>query len=203
MNTIDKYINSGALELYVLGMLTEEEACDITLLAKQHIEIQNEIDAITTALQLHTLNIATEPSPTIKPFVMGIIDYTERLKNGEQPTYPPLLHAESTINDYAQWLQRPDMIMPEDMDAIHAKIIGFTPEATTIITWLRYGAPLEIHDNEYERFLIVEGTCDISIGDTIHSLKAGDYLPIPLYIGHSVKVTSNTPCKVILQRVAA
>jgi mannose-6-phosphate isomerase-like protein (cupin superfamily) len=54
-----------------------------------------------------------------------------------------------------------------------------------------------------EHFLIVEGTCDITIGDKVHHLVPGDYLSIPLYIDHDVKVTSITPCKVILQRVAA
>ena len=61
----------------------------------------------------------------------------------------------------------------------------------------------EIHTKEYERFLIIEGTCDIKIGDDVFHLKAGDYKEIPLFIEHSLIVTSDIPCKVILQRVAA
>jgi mannose-6-phosphate isomerase-like protein (cupin superfamily) len=64
-------------------------------------------------------------------------------------------------------------------------------------------APDEIHDNEYEKFLIVEGECDITVGTNVHHLTPGNYFSIPLHATHSVKVTSKTPCKVILQRVAA
>jgi quercetin dioxygenase-like cupin family protein len=203
MKDIEQYINSGILELYVLGMTTDEEAKEITLLAQSNSAIKTEIDAITTALEIDAVDNAPQLSSTIKPLIMATIDYTERLTNGETPTFPPLLNEKSTINDYAEWLNRNDMVLPIDADPIHAKIIGFTPEATTILTWLKDGAPLETHTNEYERFLIIEGTCDIIIGETLHSLVPGNYLAIPLHIGHLVKTTSSIPCKIIVQRVAA
>ena len=64
-------------------------------------------------------------------------------------------------------------------------------------------APQEVHDNEYKKFLIVEGTCDIVIGENAHSLVPGDVLEIPLHTTHFGRVTSSMPCKVILQRIAA
>ena len=64
-------------------------------------------------------------------------------------------------------------------------------------------SPIEVHTNELESFLILEGTCDITIGEEVHHLVTGDFISIPLHIGHSLIVTSNIPCKVILQRVAA
>ncbi len=60
-----------------------------------------------------------------------------------------------------------------------------------------------MHTHELEKFLILEGTCDITIEDEVYSLKAGDFLSIPLYNKHDVKVTSLNPCKAILQRIAA
>ncbi|MBI3519835.1 MAG: cupin domain-containing protein [Bacteroidetes bacterium] len=86
---------------------------------------------------------------------------------------------------------------------MYAKIIGYTPEVTTTIAWIKKMTPFEIHHNELERFLILEGTCDITIGEEVHHMSAGDFIAIPLYIGHSLIVTSDIPCKVILQRVAA
>lgn len=94
-------------------------------------------------------------------------------------------------------------MVSSDTDNIYAKIIGYTPEATTAIVWLKDYAPHEVHDNEYERFLIVEGTCDIIVEDQVNQLVPGDYFAIPLHKNHLVKVTSSIPCKVILQRVAA
>jgi len=73
----------------------------------------------------------------------------------------------------------------------------------TALLWLRYMAPQEVHHHEYEKFLILEGSCDIIVGNKTHSLLPGDYFCIPLHERHEVRITSSMPCKAILQRVAA
>jgi mannose-6-phosphate isomerase-like protein (cupin superfamily) len=203
MNTIQDYISSGVLELYVLGMTTDQENIEIARLAFENIEIKDEIEAIENALQLTAEAVAPEILPTTKAMVMATIDYTERLKNGEEYTLAPLLSNDSKIEDFNVWINRPNMQVSENYEAIDAKIISASAEVTTIIVWLRHGAPMEVHEKEYEHFLIVEGTCIITIGSDAHNLAPGDYLSIPLYIGHSVVVTSEIACKIILQRVAA
>jgi mannose-6-phosphate isomerase-like protein (cupin superfamily) len=203
MNTIQEYIDSGTLELYVLGMTTEEENIEIAKLAIENIDIRSEIEAIEKAFQLTAETVAPEISPATKAMVMATIDYTERLKNGEEFIIPPLLTKNSKIEDFETWINRSNMQVSEDYETIDAKIISATPEAATIIVWLKHGAPIEVHDKEYEHFLIVEGSCTITIGDDVHNLVSGDYLAIPLYIGHSVEVTSKLACKIVLQRIAA
>lgn len=199
---INEYIDSGVLEQYVLGLLSSEECIEVEFRTANDISIQNEIDAICDSLEQCAFSNAIEPNPIIKPFLLATIDFTERIKNGEQPQHPPLLHKESSVSDYSAWLLRNDMVS-HSKDDIVAKIIGFSPEVITAIVWIKNYAPQEVHDNEYERFLIVEGTCDIIVGDETKSLVAGDYFEIPLHKNHLVKVTSIIPCKVILQRVAA
>jgi len=83
------------------------------------------------------------------------------------------------------------------------KIIGNIPGMITSIAWIKDQTPREVHHNEYERFLIVEGNCDIIIGDETNHLVPGDYFSISLQEYHTLKVTSSIPCKAILQRVAA
>jgi quercetin dioxygenase-like cupin family protein len=68
---------------------------------------------------------------------------------------------------------------------------------------LKEGAPPEIHTDEHEKFLVVEGSCNFTIGTDVHALQSGDYLSIPLHVHHEAKVTSDIPCKIILQRVKA
>jgi mannose-6-phosphate isomerase-like protein (cupin superfamily) len=203
MNNINEYINSGILELFVLGKTSAEETLEVSKLAELHPEIKHEIDEISNALQIHSSSKSKNLSENVKAFVLATIDYSERLTNGEQVSFPPILNTSSKIDDYNEWILRPDMVLPEDADDTFGKVIGANAEATTIITWLKKGSPVETHETEFERFLILEGTCDITIGTTVHNLKAGDYKEIPLYEPHSLVVTSNTPCKVILQRVAA
>jgi mannose-6-phosphate isomerase-like protein (cupin superfamily) len=196
------YIGSGILEQYVLGATSQAESDEVELMAATDPAIRLEIEAIGAALEAYALEHAVAPNPVIKPFLLATIDYTERLKGGEPVTMPPVLNKNSIIEDYSPWLNRSDLLVPGD-DAIFAKIIGYTPEAVTAIVWIKKYAPHEVHDHEFEKFLIVEGTCDIVVGDEVHALVPGDYFAIPLHKNHQVKVTSTIPCKVILQRIAA
>lgn len=196
-------IDSGLLELYVLGQTDEEENLLIEQLAAVHPEIVSEIDAISLALEQYALSHATAPDPIIRPFLMATIDFTDRMKAGELPQSAPLLHSGSAASDYTAWLNRPDMILPDDFQDVFAKILSYTAEAITAIVWIREMAPQEVHDREYERFLILEGSCDIHVEDQVFHLVPGDYFQIPLHKNHHVEVTSAYPCKVILQRVAA
>ncbi len=202
MFNVDEYIGTGILELYVMGIASAEERVEVEKLAVEHFEIQAEIEIIQQSTEAYADAYKLQPNAVIKPFLMATIDYTERMKNGEPPAAPPMLSETASITDYNQWLNRPDMVSTDEED-VFAKIIGYTPEAITAIVWLKDYAPHEVHDNEYERFLIVEGTCDIIVEDEINQLVAGDYFAIPLHKKHMVKVTSSITCKVILQRVAA
>lgn len=203
MNTVTDYINSGILEMYVMGMTSAEETTQVNEMAFKYSAVRQEIEEISKALEIDSSQKYEGPNETVKPFILAVVDYTERLKGGEPMTFPPLLTKDSKVIDFEEWTGRTDMVLPEDFDNMYAKLIGYTPEAATAISWIKTHSPFEVHTNEYERFLILEGSCDITIGDDIHHLVAGDFIAIPLHIGHSLVVTSNVPCKVILQRVAA
>ncbi len=95
------------------------------------------------------------------------------------------------------------MFAPVDFKGIYAKIIGYTPEATTAVVWMKDMSPAEVHHNEYEKFLILDGSCTVFIENDLHNLTSGDFLSIPLHKEHKIIVTSSNPCKIILQRIAA
>jgi mannose-6-phosphate isomerase-like protein (cupin superfamily) len=203
MTDVSEFIESGILETYVLGNTTAEETAQVVAMMAQHEVVRQEVEAIGIALEEYGMANAIEPDPAVRLMLMATIDYTERLKAGEVPSFPPEIHAGSQIEDYAPWLQRKDLEPAWPVEDAHATIIGYTPQIATSIVWLRYGAPPETHTNEFEKFLIVEGTCDITVGDQVHSMKPGDALIIPLFVSHHVVVTSQQLCKIILQRVAA
>ncbi len=202
MNT-KEYIESGILEIYILGLASKAESDEVEKMATLYPEVKQEMEAIAIALEKYAQQNEKQPHLNIKPLLMATIDYTERLEQGEPQTFPPVLNERSKVEDYASWLDREDMKAPVEFEEIFVKIIGFSPEVTSAIVWIKNMAPEEVHGDEHEKFLILEGTCDITIGDIVHSLVPGDYLAIPLHIDHDVKVTSRNPCKVLLQRVAA
>lgn len=202
--TSRELIDSGILELYMLGIASRNEQEEVEMMAAIHPEVRREIESVCHALESYALANATEPNPVIKPMLMARIDYSERIKNGEPVSFPPMLHQNSKAEDYNFWLRQPGMNLTiSKKDDITAKIIGYTPGMTTAIIWLKRDAPLEIHDNELESFLILEGTCDIVVGDKNNPLVPGDFFSIPLHEYHLVKITSSIACKAIMQRVAA
>jgi mannose-6-phosphate isomerase-like protein (cupin superfamily) len=203
MENIESFTESGILEMYVLGMASAEEIKQVEEMASLHKEVRKKIQEITETLKVYAEAHSKVPNATIKPMILGSIDYMERLKNGEKPSFPPILNGNSTIQDYNEWLSRTDITLLDDFDQVYVKLIGYTPQASTAIVWIKSETPYEVHTDEHEKFLIVEGTCDINIDGNIQSFVPGDYLSIPLHAGHTVKVTSAIPCKVILQRVAA
>lgn len=203
MNKLTAFLESGILELYVMGAATPDERREVEEMAAAHHEVREELDAISQSLEQYAQANAVKPHPTVKYLLLATIDYMERLKKGEQPVTPPELTVASRPEDYAMWLNREDMRSPDAVEEIYVKLIGATPQATTAIVWLKDEAHNEVHHDEYERFLIIEGTCDITVNEQVNHLTPGDYFAIPLHQPHTVKVTSEIPCKVILQRVAA
>ena len=204
MSNINTFIDSGLLELYVLGQTSPAETKQVEEMAAMHAQVRDEIKAISMALETYARTHAMEPEDaTLKTFLMATINYMERMKNGEQPSHPPMLTMASRPADYEEWLKREDLQLTVPLEDAYARIIGYTPEVTTAIVWLKYGAPPETHSTEQEKFLIVEGTCEITIGNDVHYMAPGDVLIIPLHISHHVRVTSEQPCKIILQRAAA
>lgn len=201
MNPITEFIESGILELYVMGIASPEETLSVEKMAAAHPEVKQEIADISLAMEQYAQAQAVTPRPTVKALLLATIDYLERMKKGELPESPPILTPTSRISDYEHWLNRKDAVLPADADGIYAKIIGYTPSATTAILWVKEKSAQEVHHDEYERFLILEGTCQFTTGDITHTLGPGDYLAIPLHTPHQVVVTSDIPCKAILQRL--
>lgn len=199
--TAEYWKSSGLLEMYILGCLPEEERAAVEEVILQDTAIRNEVCSMSDALERQLFSGSVEPDVTVRPFLMATVDYIDRLEKGEEPESPPLVEKGSLAADFLRWTGRPDLQAPASFDAFHARIIGNTREALTAIAWLRYGAPSEVHHMQSERFLVLEGSCTILVGATPHHLRAGDVFTIPLHETHAVQVTSETPCKVILQRV--
>jgi mannose-6-phosphate isomerase-like protein (cupin superfamily) len=202
MNHITEYIDSGILEMYAMGATTAEESKEVERMAAEHVEVRQEINRIQEEIEAFALAHAVSPKPAIKPLLLAIIDYMERLKHEEPAAVPPLLSETSRIEDYLSWLDRENQDIPSDFEDLYVKIIGSTPEATTAIVWLREMPYYEVHDKEYESFLIVEGTCDIIVEEEVFPLGPGGFFTVPLHARHTVRVTSKVPCKAILQRLA-
>jgi mannose-6-phosphate isomerase-like protein (cupin superfamily) len=202
MRPITEFLASGILELYVMGAASPQEALEVERMAALYPEVRQEMDAISLAMENYALAHAVTPPSNVKPLLLATINYMERLAQGEVPVEPPLVTEASTPEDFAPWLEREDMTLLEDTENIYASILSATPAVTTAIAWIKEKSDYEVHDEAYERFLIIEGTCNIIAGGKTYALAPGDFYAVPLHVPHMLEVTSAIPCKAILQRVS-
>lgn len=73
MNT-DAYINSGLIELYVLGALTTEEAAEVEQLAAVEPEVQAAVQAATRLLSHYAVHFEESPPPAVRRSIRRRID---------------------------------------------------------------------------------------------------------------------------------
>ncbi|WP_411273401.1 anti-sigma factor domain-containing protein [Daejeonella sp.] len=73
MNDLKTYLESGILELYVLGDLSNEEIREVEDSIANHPEVKAELEAIEGALQAYALSNAIQPSDAVRNRTMNSI----------------------------------------------------------------------------------------------------------------------------------
>lgn len=68
------YIESGILELYVLGQLTAEEQHEVEAIAAKDPEVKQEIQAIELALEQYAMENAVQPAAGVMDKILGQIN---------------------------------------------------------------------------------------------------------------------------------
>jgi mannose-6-phosphate isomerase-like protein (cupin superfamily) len=196
----EELIASGALERYVLGHASPEEARRVEAASISSALVAAHLRVLRMGMERVAQQQAVAPSATAKS---RLLDAIAEEVAARDPDRPPVLHAGSKAADFARWIDRPEMVEDPANENIYFVPFANNSDGLTALVWMRIGADAETHTDCLEQFLILEGTCDITFNDQVHALKAGDYLKIPLYTSHTVKVTSKETCRIIVQRLAA
>ena len=90
MENLKAYIESGVLELYVLGDLSPEETLQVEEMASQNPEVRDEIAAIEQAMEQYAMQNAVEPSADIETRLfekLGLSEVEENLNVQSEPLY--------------------------------------------------------------------------------------------------------------------
>ena len=91
MEEVKSYIESGILELYVLGQLSAEENIAVEAMAAQYPLVSAEISAIEIAMEAYALENAIEPSDELGDKIMARFTATnETVANEDKPKIIPL-----------------------------------------------------------------------------------------------------------------
>jgi anti-sigma-K factor RskA len=70
----EKFLNSGLIEQYVLGIATDEEIQLVEDFAQEHPDIQKEIDSLRSGLEDYARQYAIDPPTELKGRIMDEID---------------------------------------------------------------------------------------------------------------------------------
>lgn len=90
MEDLKAYIESGILELYVLGDVTPAEKLQVEEMASKHPAIKAELDEIERSMELYAEENAIEPSEHLRSRILGSL-----LTNfGDDNNFPTPTHAE-------------------------------------------------------------------------------------------------------------
>ncbi|MEO1257434.1 MAG: cupin domain-containing protein [Bacteroidota bacterium] len=201
LNT-EKYIASGIIEQYCLGLATSEEASELEQYCTQYKAVRLELEAVQNAMLGFASQFAkTPPQSTGRKILHRIeelkFDTFRFSANGQLPEFIAL--SEHSNSD--KWKAFVEHITPPaEYDNIHYHEIFRNHARRLAVVWLKEGIEDESHDALKEKFLILEGTCRCQLGEEFIDLGPGTFLDIPLHTVHNLKVTSKEPVKLILSK---
>lgn len=90
VENLKAYIESGVLELYVLGDLSPEETLQVEEMASQYPEVRDEIAAIEQAMEQYAMQNAVEPSADVETRLfekLGLSEVEENVNVQSAPVY--------------------------------------------------------------------------------------------------------------------
>lgn len=195
---LQAYIKSGIIEDYCLGVLPTEESKKVAQMAMDFPEIKQEVDAYTEALGQYGANAAQFSAAKAKNKIFSTITnlITEQTSNLEQL---PLLNKYS---EYTNWLKIVKPMLPEKLHKpTLVRSLRNDDCVSQLLIWTTVNFPEEIHNNEQECFIILEGRCRCHIGDQIIEMGPGDFLEVPMHKHHDVQILE--PVLALVQRIKA
>ncbi|RZL98135.1 MAG: anti-sigma factor, partial [Pedobacter sp.] len=90
MEEAKAYIESGILELYVLGQLSPSECSEVEAMAMKYPEVKQEITAIEIAMEHYAISNALEPSERLGQSILASLENRQEVNDTAGPVVIPL-----------------------------------------------------------------------------------------------------------------
>ena len=196
---IEELISSGIIELYCMGVATEEEIKKVEKLALQSSEIRFEIMAINEALALYSEKFSKIPSAFVKDKIMEAIAAQE-----QKIAFPPAINPKTGVEEWVKYLSDNRIAAPENFEGFHVLDLPCDAKQFTYIVWADRGTVVEeAHDDDDEYLLVLKGQCSVTINGKLGYYKEGDIVFIPKKAVHRAEALSDERMLMIGQRIAA
>ena len=200
------FLESGIIEEYHLGIASGEEVTKLLALCQKYPEAQKMSDEGSASL-LYLLKSYEKNVPTrTRAFILNGIASKRELEKAALVGSEAMLDIFVPISSYSsveKWNKLLEDVHPDDeFENIFAKPLFQSDQHELTLVWAKEIVPDEIHTDQSESFFLLEGTANCHIGDEVYAMQKGDYMLIPMHVNHKVVVTSLTPAKAIMSRVA-
>jgi len=183
---IQKYMESGVLEDYCLGLLNERDSAFLIRMANFYPEIRSELTAVELTLEILAVAKAVKPPPQNRRNILTALGFDDDTPP-DLDNLPLLTHDA----DYQLWLDVCKHLMPGEPTAdLTVKELKSNAGLQQMLIATKTDIPDEEHGDMLESFFILKGQCICIVNDDLFHLHPGDFLQIPLYAKHNIKVLS-------------
>jgi mannose-6-phosphate isomerase-like protein (cupin superfamily) len=180
---IKEYIESGVLEEYCLGLLSEEQKSFLIQMAMLYPEVKEELIATELAMEKLASSNGLEPGHGIKQRILDALGFGD----DKIERFPAL----TKDADHQTWLKNLAHLIPsQPSEDFYCEVIRKDDNIQQMLVVVKTDVPEEDHDGYLESFFILKGHCECTVGDKTVNLFAGDYLEIPLHVKHDIKIMS-------------
>lgn len=200
---VQLFLASEILLDYIHGNLDEEARLDVELTAFLHATVREELRALQSLDEALVKLASKSPAEKSKQHFLQFLKDEANSQHEWKTIHPPLLHSKSMATDYEAWVSRDGMVPPAEYENLFLLPIDATQEALTLLVWVKKFIEEEVHLDSIENFFVLQGSCKIDVEGKIYELVAGQAMFIPKFKRHTVYVTSEIPCKLIVQQIAA
>lgn len=182
------YIESGILELYALNVLEDAERHEVEAMLERFPMLRDELKDITEALANYAESRWIKPAERIEQLVLDAYSNL-KVENNIAANNLPIINKHSDAQNWLDWLNQTNQL-PEQTDQIYMKVLREVPGIRQLLVISGNDIPEEHHDDVYESFLILSGTCECTVAGQVRFMQPGDFMEIPLHTPHQVKITS-------------
>lgn len=187
-------ISHELLELYCLGLASDEEVQRVEAAAMHDKLLKKEIEVLKEALGNYAEAHSRKASEKTKKNIFDAIDAFEK-------NLPPDLSSNSNVEDWIKFLELNNITAPDDFEYLHMDEFLNRDGKITYAAWGRSGASLsESHDDEDEHLLVLKGSCTLEQNGILKHYTKGDLIFIPKQTVHTACVTGENVLLVIGQR---
>jgi mannose-6-phosphate isomerase-like protein (cupin superfamily) len=195
---VQEYIDSGVLHDYCMNVLSESQMAAVEQVCAQYPEVKQELTQLQKTLENYAGNAALAPGAALQENIWNTLDNINKEKAGDLNDLPVI----NKYSDHNNWKRIVIPFMPKEVTRdILISTIRESAGVTQMLVISKTDVAEEVHENERESFLVLEGECECCIGDNLYHLGPGGFIEIPLHTPHNVRVLS--PYVVaVLQHVA-